>query len=86
MDWKRKLSSRKFWALVADFVGALLIALKMEEGSAAQITALIVMGGGVIAYIFGEAIADAGNGTVTVNHVYPKDETKKPPDVDSDAE
>ena len=37
IDWKRKLTSRKLWAAVADFVGMLLIALKVDEGSTVQI-------------------------------------------------
>ena len=58
-DLKRKLSSRKFWAAVADFVSMLLIALKVDEGSATQVVALIMAGAGVVAYIIGEGITDA---------------------------
>ena len=65
-DWKRKLTSRKFWAAVADFVGILLIALKVDEGSTVQITALIMAGAGAIAYIIGEGLTDAANAD-TVN-------------------
>ncbi len=66
IDWKRKLTSRKFWAAVADFVGMLLIALKVDEGSTVQITALIMAGAGAIAYIIGEGLTDAANAD-TVN-------------------
>ena len=59
IDWKRKLTSRKFWACVCDFVGMLLIALRVDEGSATQVTALIMAGAGVVAYILGEGITDA---------------------------
>ncbi len=59
IDWKRKLTSRKFWAAVADFVGMLLIALKVDEDSTVQITALIMAGAGTIAYIIGEGLTDA---------------------------
>ena len=61
IEWKRKLTSRKFWAAVADFVGMLLIALKVDEGSTVQITALIMAGAGAIAYIIGEGLTDAAN-------------------------
>ena len=60
IDWKRKLTSRKFWAAVANFVSMLLIMLKVDENSATQAVALIMAGAGVIAYIIGEGIADAG--------------------------
>lgn len=59
MNWKKKLTSRKFWAALADFVGMLLIALKIDEGSTAQVTALIMAGAGAIAYIIGEGLTDA---------------------------
>jgi len=61
VDWKRKLTSRKFWACVADFVGMLLVALHMAEEQATQIVALIMAGAGVVAYIVGEGMADAAN-------------------------
>ena len=61
IDWKSKLTSRKFWVAVADFVGMLLIALHVAEDTATQVTALIMAGGGVIAYIIGEAWSDAAN-------------------------
>ena len=68
IDWKRKLTSRKFWAAVADFVGMLLIALHVAESTATQVVALIMAGAGVVAYILGEGLADAANAgnTVTV--------------------
>lgn len=58
IDWRRKLTSRKFWACVCDFVGMLLIALRVDEGSAAQVTAIIMAGAGVVAYIVGESVTD----------------------------
>lgn len=61
IDWKRKLTSRKFWAAVADFVGMLLVALHVDEGTMTQIVALIMAGAGVIAYVIGEGMADAAN-------------------------
>ena len=64
IDWKRKLTSRKFWAAVADFVGMLLIALHVADTTATQVTALIMAGAGVVAYILGEGLADAANNGV----------------------
>lgn len=58
IDWKRKLTSRKFWAAVADFVGMMLIALRVAEDTATQVTALIMAGAGVVAYIVGESVTD----------------------------
>ena len=59
INWRRKLTSRKFWAAVADFVGMLLIALRVDEGSATQAVALVMAGAGAVAYIIGEGLTDA---------------------------
>ena len=60
MDWKKKLTSRKFWLAVSEFVTMMLAALGMQE-SAAQVSALIRAGAGVVAYIIGEGLTDAAN-------------------------
>lgn len=61
IDWKRKLSSRKFWAALADFVSMIMIAVKCTENAAAQVAAIIIGGGGLIAYIIAEGLVDAEN-------------------------
>lgn len=59
MDWKRKLTSRKFWVALAEFVSMLIVASGKTEELAVKITALIMAGAGVIAYIIGEGLTDA---------------------------
>lgn len=61
IDWKRKLTSRKFWAAVAGFVSMLLIYFGKDAGAAEQTTALIMAGASLVAYIIGEGLADKGN-------------------------
>ena len=61
IDWKRKLTSRKFWTAIASFVSMLIVALGGADQVATQVTALIMAGASVIAYIIGEGLADAGN-------------------------
>lgn len=61
IDWKRKLTSRKFWAAIASFVSMLMVALGQSEATATQVTALIMAGASVVAYIIGEGLADAAN-------------------------
>jgi len=58
IDWKAKLASRKFWALVAGLVSSLLVAFNVSEGSVAQVTAIITAFGSVAVYIFAEASVD----------------------------
>ena len=52
---------------VAGFVGGLIVAFGGREQTSTQVTALIMSGASVIAYILGEGMADAGNGT-TINY------------------
>ncbi len=61
MDWKRKLTSRKFWSALATFISMLVVALKGSDELAVQITALIMAGAAVIAYIIGEGLTDAAS-------------------------
>ena len=71
IDWKKKLTSRKFWALGAD-VGmsiALLVYAIIEDGDVtAMIGSVILAVGGVIAYIIGEGIADASYNRSNTTH------------------
>lgn len=66
MDWKRKLTSRKLWLAIAEFVGMLMIAFGYAESTATQVTAIIMAGAGVIGYLIAEGLADAANGVTTV--------------------
>ena len=59
IDWKRKLTSRKFWAAIASFVAMMVTAFGGTESTATQVTALIMGGASVVAYIIGEGLADA---------------------------
>lgn len=55
----RKLTSRKFWAAIIGFVTGLMIYLGKSEAETAQIGALIMSAASLVAYIFGEGLADA---------------------------
>ena len=62
MDWKRKLTSRKFWAAVCGFVSMLVIALGKGAETAQTVTGLIMAGASLVAYMIGEGLADSGHG------------------------
>lgn len=65
-DIKRKLTSRKFWLAIGSFVSMLIVALGGAEETATKVSALIMAGAAVVAYIIGEGLADAANaGSVT---------------------
>lgn len=78
MDWKQKLTSRKFWAAIVNFVTQLMIAFGASQNAAVQVAAVIMAGAGVIAYIVGEGLADAAGAQ---GDVYVTQEVvKEPPD------
>ena len=60
----RKLTSRKMWIAICEFVSMLLVALGHPESVAVQVAALIMAGAGAIAYIVAEGFADASNASV----------------------
>lgn len=63
IDWKQKLSSRKFWCALAGLVAAILVACNVDEGSIAQVSAIISAAGVLAVYIFSEAYVDANRQT-----------------------
>lgn len=59
MDWKAKLTSRKLWVAVSEFVGMLLVAFGVAEDTVTQVVAIIMAGAGALAYIIAEGLVDA---------------------------
>lgn len=67
INWVRKLTSRKLWTAVASFVSMMIVATGGTENTATQVTALIMAGASVVAYIIGEGLTDAANSTILVD-------------------
>lgn len=62
MDWKRKLSSRKFWVAISGLVtGIVIYAMSSDKTNPDAITGIIMSLGSVVAYIVGEGFADGVN-------------------------
>ena len=59
INWKQKLTSRKFWAAVVSFVTTILIVLNYSEMEVEQVAGLITATASLIAYIIGEGMVDA---------------------------
>lgn len=68
IDWKKKLTSRKFWAAIIGFVTPTLLAFGIAETEVTQVTAIIMAGATLIAYIIGEGMVDS-NSTYVVEDV-----------------
>lgn len=62
----RKLTSRKLWIAVSEFVSMLMIYFGAAEGSATQVAALIMAGAGAIAYVVAEGLTDASAAAPTL--------------------
>ena len=58
IDWKKKLSSRKFWMAVAGFVSGILMYFT-SPNLVESISGSIVAFGSIISYILGESQVDA---------------------------
>lgn len=65
-DIIRKLTSRKLWVAVSEFVAMLIVAFGGAENTATTVTALIMAGAGAIAYIVAEGLTDAANSGTSV--------------------
>jgi hypothetical protein len=61
VNWKRKLGSRKFWALAAGVALSVLVLVGAGEDTTVKITGLITSVGTVVVYILAEAHVDAAN-------------------------
>lgn len=64
IDWKRKLTSRKFWIAVVGLVSGLLMAFKVDGDTVETISGVIMSAASVIAYIIGEGMADVANAPI----------------------
>ena len=61
IDWKRKLTSRKFWMALVAFITPLMLAFGVSEDTVTQTAAIIMAGADVLAYIVAEGMVDAQN-------------------------
>ena len=61
IDWARKLTSRKWWASMINFVMQLMYAFNFAESTVERVVAIIVAGAGLIAYTIAEGMTDAAH-------------------------
>ena len=67
IDWKRKLTSRKLWLALAEFVGMLLLVVfGVAEETIEKVVALIMSGAGALAYVIAEGLVDHANASAPV--------------------
>ncbi len=61
IDWKRKLTSRKFWVSVAGFAAGLIVAFGGKQSTADTVSGCILSGAAVVGYVIGEGLTDVSN-------------------------
>lgn len=59
INWKQKLTSRKFWAAIVGFVTPMMLAFGVSDNVVTQVAGIIMAGATAIAYIIGEGLVDA---------------------------
>jgi len=57
-DIIRKLTSRQFWVAVMAFITPLLLAFGVAENTVTQVTAIVMAGADVVAYLIAEGMTD----------------------------
>lgn len=84
IDWKKKLSSRKFWAALATMGAGLALLFRADKNLADQVSGCILMFGACVTYIVTEGKSDAADlsGDVTINYngipSFDEDESDEP--------
>lgn len=58
MNWKKKLSSRKFWAAISGVVISVMVAFNADAGSQEKVTGVIAATGTLAIYMLAESGAD----------------------------
>lgn len=64
INWASKLTSRKLWLSIANFVSMMYVALGGTENTGTQIAAIIMAGATVIGYVLAEGLVDAARDDV----------------------
>lgn len=59
IDWKQKLSSRKFWAAITSLVVAVFAIFGIDKLTTEQVITLVTAIGALTAYILSEGYVDA---------------------------
>lgn len=83
IDWKRKLSSRKFWQAIAGAIAFFLGIFGVSDNIVAQISEIIIGAGLMFTYIVTEGMADIesirANHTITIESADPAEEEDDEP-------
>lgn len=65
INWKQKLTSRKFWVSIVGLATAIMVLNKTDAATQTQVAAIIMAAASVVAYTIGEGLVDANRTTST---------------------
>lgn len=77
MNWKRKLSSRKFWAAIAAAIASFGAAIGVADSIVTQVVGIIGGVGSICYYIFTEGKIDEANVGAQTTEVYVEEEASE---------
>ena len=77
IDWRHKLTSRKFWMAFATMISGLILAFGGNAKTAETVCGCIMSVASCVAYVIGEGLADAANAD---GEVIWMGEEEKPPE------
>lgn len=77
INWAKKLTSRKFWAAVVGFVTPMMVAAGATDNTVTQVTAIIMGGATLIAYIIGEGLVDSASTELVIDTQIEAEETNE---------
>lgn len=67
IDWKHKLTFRKFWVAVTALISGLILAFGGSETAAGEVSGIVMSAASAVAYIIGEGLTDAANTSAAGN-------------------
>lgn len=62
IDWKAKLSSRKFWVALAGILSGIALMITSDENTAQMVSGAVTEISSIVIYVYGESKVDANRG------------------------
>lgn len=59
IDWKSKLTSRKFWLAIIGLISGIMLAFKVDAETVETVSGVVMSIASLTAYIIGEGLIDA---------------------------
>ena len=79
IDWKAKLTSRKFWMALVGLISGLLMAFRVDNATVETVSGCIMAMASVVAFVIGEGLVDAA-GAANDAPLVIQGEAEQPPD------